>query len=83
MTFIVAGVDGGGSKTHVVISDEAGTKVGEAFGAGSAVRPGTARSTSVCSMNATERLRSSVPGGTSGRGTARGTGGFSGAGWKM
>ena len=42
MTFIVAGVDGGGSKTHVVLSDEAGTKVGEAFGAGSAVRPGTA-----------------------------------------
>lgn len=42
MSFIVAGVDGGGSKTHVIITDEAGTKVGEAFGAGSAVRPGTA-----------------------------------------
>ena len=42
MSFIVAGVDGGGSKTHVLITDESGTMLGEAVGPGSAVRPGTA-----------------------------------------
>jgi glucosamine kinase len=42
MSFIVAGVDGGGSKTRVILADEAGTKLGEAVGPGSAVRPGTA-----------------------------------------
>lgn len=42
MTFIVAGVDGGGSKTRVIIADESGTNLGEATGPGSAVRPGTA-----------------------------------------
>jgi Predicted N-acetylglucosamine kinase len=47
MTFLVAGVDGGGSKTRVIITDEAGTKLGEAVGAGSAVRPGTAQQSAV------------------------------------
>ena len=40
MTFIVAGVDGGGSKTRVLIADEAGTTLGEVVGPGSAARPG-------------------------------------------
>ncbi|CAN5868793.1 N-acetylglucosamine kinase [soil metagenome] len=42
MTFLVAGVDGGGSKTRVIIADEAGSQLGTAVGPGSAVRPGTA-----------------------------------------
>jgi glucosamine kinase len=44
MTQIVVGIDGGGSKTHVIVADESGTKLGEAFGPGSAVRPGQADS---------------------------------------
>ena len=40
MTFIVLGVDGGGSKTRVIIADEHGTKLGEVVGPGSAARPG-------------------------------------------
>ncbi len=43
MTFIVAGVDGGGSKTRVIIADESGTHLCEAVGPGSAVRPGAAQ----------------------------------------
>jgi glucosamine kinase len=42
MTFIVVGVDGGGSKTRVLVADEAGTQLGEVVGPGSAVRPGQA-----------------------------------------
>ena len=42
MTFIVVGVDGGGSKTRVIVADEAGTQLGEVVGPGSAVRPGEA-----------------------------------------
>jgi glucosamine kinase len=42
MTFIVIGVDGGGSKTRVIVADEAGTQLGEVVGPGSAVRPGHA-----------------------------------------
>ena len=37
---IVIGVDGGGSKTHAIVADEAGTSLGEATGPGSAVIPG-------------------------------------------
>lgn len=37
---IVIGVDGGGSKTHVIIADETGTELATIEGAGSAVRPG-------------------------------------------
>ena len=40
MTYIVLGVDGGGSKTRVIIADEHGTKLGEVVGPGSAARPG-------------------------------------------
>jgi glucosamine kinase len=42
MTFIIVGVDGGGSKTRVLVADEAGTQLGEVVGPGSAVRPGQA-----------------------------------------
>jgi glucosamine kinase len=37
---IVIGIDGGGSKTHAIVADETGTTIGEAFGPGSAVKPG-------------------------------------------
>lgn len=40
MTQIVIGIDGGGSKTHAIVADETGTSIGEAFGPGSAVKPG-------------------------------------------
>jgi glucosamine kinase len=42
MTFIVVGVDGGGSKTRAIVADEAGTQLGEVVGPASAVRPGQA-----------------------------------------
>ena len=42
MTFIVVGVDGGGTKTRVIVADEHGTQLGEVVGPGSAVRPGQA-----------------------------------------
>jgi glucosamine kinase len=42
MTFIVVGIDGGGSKTRVIVADEAGTQLGEVVAPGSAVRPGEA-----------------------------------------
>ncbi len=40
MTFLVVGVDGGGSKTRVIVADSFGAQLGEAVGPGSAVRPG-------------------------------------------
>jgi glucosamine kinase len=42
MTLIVIGVDGGGSKTRVLVADDQGTQLGEVVGPGSAVRPGQA-----------------------------------------
>jgi glucosamine kinase len=42
MTFIVIGIDGGGSKTHAMVADEQGRVLGETIGPGSAVRPGQA-----------------------------------------
>ena len=42
MTFIVVGVDGGGSKTRVIVADELGNQLSEVVGPGSAVRPGGA-----------------------------------------
>ena len=42
MTPIVVGVDGGGSKTRVLIADEHGSQLGSADGPASAVRPGQA-----------------------------------------
>ncbi|MEO7085696.1 MAG: BadF/BadG/BcrA/BcrD ATPase family protein [Gemmatimonadaceae bacterium] len=40
MTFIVLGIDGGGSKTHAIVADETGRKIAETVGPGSAARPG-------------------------------------------
>ena len=42
MTFIVIGVDGGGTKTRVIVADEMGNQLAEVVGPGSAVRPGEA-----------------------------------------
>jgi glucosamine kinase len=42
MTQIVIGVDGGGSKTRVIVADEHGTTITDVAGPGSAVRPGQA-----------------------------------------
>lgn len=42
MNSIVVGVDGGGSKTHVIVADEAGSELASLTGAPSAVRPGEA-----------------------------------------
>ena len=42
MTFIVIGIDGGGSKTHAMVADEQGRTIAETVGPGSAVRPGRA-----------------------------------------
>jgi glucosamine kinase len=42
MTFIVLGVDGGGSKTRVIVADEHGNQVGEVVGPASGVKPGRA-----------------------------------------
>jgi glucosamine kinase len=42
MTAIVIGVDGGGSRTRVLVADEHGASLGSAEGSGSAVRPGEA-----------------------------------------
>ncbi|HET9426007.1 MAG TPA: BadF/BadG/BcrA/BcrD ATPase family protein [Gemmatimonadaceae bacterium] len=40
MSTIVIGIDGGGSKTHAIVADETGSTIGEAFGPGSALKPG-------------------------------------------
>jgi glucosamine kinase len=42
MTFIVIGIDGGGSKTHAIVADDQGKTIAETVGPGSAVRPGQA-----------------------------------------
>ncbi|HET7188386.1 MAG TPA: BadF/BadG/BcrA/BcrD ATPase family protein [Gemmatimonadaceae bacterium] len=42
MTFIVIGVDGGGSKTRAIVADEHGTQLGEVVGPASGVKPGQA-----------------------------------------
>lgn len=41
-TMIVVGVDGGGTKTHVIVADAEGTQLATVTGPGTAVRPGTA-----------------------------------------
>jgi glucosamine kinase len=40
VTYIVVGVDGGGSKTRAIVADEGGAHLGEVVGPGSAVRQG-------------------------------------------
>lgn len=42
MTYIVIGIDGGGSKTHAIVADDQGKTIAETVGPGSAVRPGQA-----------------------------------------
>jgi glucosamine kinase len=42
MSTIVVGIDGGGSRTRVMVADESGQQLGSAEGTGSAVRPGEA-----------------------------------------
>ena len=42
MSFIVIGVDGGGSKTRAIVADEQGIQLGEVVGPASAVKPGQA-----------------------------------------
>ncbi len=42
MSTIVVGIDGGGSRTRVIVADESGQQLGSADGLGSAVRPGEA-----------------------------------------
>jgi glucosamine kinase len=42
MKSFVVGVDGGGTKTRAILSDERGKQIAEATGAGSAVKPGQA-----------------------------------------
>lgn len=42
MTYIVIGIDGGGSKTHAIVADEQGRMIAETVGPASAVRPGQA-----------------------------------------
>jgi glucosamine kinase len=42
MTYIVIGIDGGGSKTHAMVADEQGRTIAEMVGPASAVRPGKA-----------------------------------------
>ena len=59
MTFIVVGVDGGGSKTRVIVADDAGSQLGEVVGPASAVRPGQAeRSADVISATVRDALAS-------------------------
>ena len=42
MSAIVVGVDGGGTKTRVLVADESGKTLAEVDGPASAVRPGQA-----------------------------------------
>ena len=59
MSAIVIGVDGGGTKTRVVVADERGQQLGSADGPGSAVRPGEAdRSADVIIVTTREALAS-------------------------
>jgi len=59
MTQIVVGVDGGGSKTRVIVADEAGTELARVDGAASAVRPGGAdRSGNVIASTVRDALSS-------------------------
>ncbi|HEY2026041.1 MAG TPA: BadF/BadG/BcrA/BcrD ATPase family protein [Gemmatimonadaceae bacterium] len=59
MTFIVIGVDGGGSKTKVIVADEHGQQLGEVIGPASAVRPGQAeRSADVIAASVRDALAS-------------------------
>jgi glucosamine kinase len=59
MTQIVVGLDGGGSKTRVIIADETGTQLGSAEGPGCAVQPGQAeRSAEIIAATVRDALAS-------------------------
>ena len=60
MAFIVVGVDGGGSKTHVIVADEQGKTIGEVTGPGSAVRPGQAEHSATVIADAVRDALASV-----------------------
>ncbi len=61
MTELVIGVDGGGTKTHVIVADEEGNQVGEATGPGSATGPGRAEhSARVIAAAVAEALRAAT-----------------------
>jgi len=56
---IVVGVDGGGSKTHVIVADETGGEITSVEGPGSGVRPGEAeRAASVIALLVADALAS-------------------------
>lgn len=57
MSYLIVGVDGGGTKTKVVVADESGTELGTATGGGSAARPGqTTHAAEVIAQTVTEAL---------------------------
>lgn len=61
MTMIVVGVDGGGSKTRVMVADERGTPITTVEAPGSAVRPGEAeRSAEVIAAAVRDALASAA-----------------------
>jgi len=57
MSFLIVGVDGGGTKTRVVVADEQGQELATATGPGSAARPGqTTQAADVIAQTVTEAL---------------------------
>lgn len=57
MSYLIVGVDGGGTKTKVVVADAAGNELGTATGGGSAARPGqTTHAAEVIAQTVTEAL---------------------------
>jgi glucosamine kinase len=57
MSFLIVGVDGGGTKTRVSVADEQGHELATATGAGSAARPGqTTRAAEVIAQAVTDAL---------------------------
>ena len=59
MSFLIVGVDGGGTKTRVVVADEQGHEVATATGGGSAARPGqTTQAAEMIAQTVTEALAS-------------------------
>ncbi len=57
MSFLIVGVDGGGTKTRVIVADERGHELASATGGGSAARPGqTTQAAEVIAQTVTEAL---------------------------
>lgn len=57
MSYLIVGVDGGGTKTKVVVADEAGNELATATGGGSAARPGqTTQAAETIAQTVTEAL---------------------------